>query len=148
MEFQNVKFEKKDGVAWITLNNPAKRNPINIDTHRELRECFDLADYDDEVRAVVIRGAGGNFSAGGDLNAMKQRIDNGVRGTRKVCRKEARYRLGRGRHHRRRHLPRALLRLPDSLRDEQVRLLLREHRLRARLGRRDTGHPRRRHHQG
>ena len=44
MEFQNVKFEKKDGVAWITLNNPAKRNPINIDTHRERRECMDLAD--------------------------------------------------------------------------------------------------------
>lgn len=86
MEFQNVKFEKREGVAWITLNRPEKRNPINIDTHRELRECFDLVDYDDEIRCAVIRGAGGNFSAGGDLNAMKQRIDNGVRGTRKVCR--------------------------------------------------------------
>ena len=67
MEFRNVKFEKRDSVGYITLNNPEKRNPINIDTHRELRECFDLCDYDDEIRAVVIRGAGGNFSAGGDL---------------------------------------------------------------------------------
>ena len=86
MEFRNVKFEKRDSVGYITLNNPEKRNPINIDTHRELRECFDLCDYDDEIRAVVIRGAGGTFSAGGDLNAMKARIDAGIRGTRAVCR--------------------------------------------------------------
>ena len=46
MEFRNVKFEKRDSVGYITLNNPEKRNPINIDTHRELRECFDLCDYD------------------------------------------------------------------------------------------------------
>ncbi|MDO4973418.1 MAG: enoyl-CoA hydratase-related protein [Eubacteriales bacterium] len=86
MEFKNICFEVRDAVGYITLNNPQKRNPINIDTHRELRECFDLCDYDPAVRAVVIRGAGGNFSAGGDLNAMKARIDAGIRGTRQVCR--------------------------------------------------------------
>ena len=86
MEFNNVAFSKEGPVAYIVLNRPEKRNPINIDTHRELRECFDLCDYDPEVRVVVIRGAGGNFSAGGDLNAMKRRIDAGIRGTRKVCR--------------------------------------------------------------
>ena len=86
MEFKNVKFESSGSVGYITLNNPEKRNPINVDTHRELRECFDLCDYDPEIRAVVIRGAGGNFSAGGDLNAMKARIDAGIRGTRQVCR--------------------------------------------------------------
>lgn len=86
MEFMNLQFEKSDSVGYITLNRPEKRNPINIDTHRELRECFDLCDYDDDIRAVVIRGAGGNFSAGGDLNAMKARIDAGIRGTRQVCR--------------------------------------------------------------
>lgn len=86
MEFKNVKFEKINSVGYITLNNPEKRNPINIDTHHELRECFDLCDYDPEIHAVVIRGAGGNFSAGGDLSAMKARIDAGIRGTRQVCR--------------------------------------------------------------
>lgn len=86
MSFENVLFEKRCNVAYITLNRPEKRNPINIDTHRELRECFDICDYDDDIRAVVIRGAGGNFSAGGDISAMKARIDAGVRGTRKVCR--------------------------------------------------------------
>lgn len=66
MEFRNVKFEKVGAVGYITLNNPAKRNPINIDTHRELRECFDLCDYDDEIRAVVIRE--------NDISSQKLRI--------------------------------------------------------------------------
>lgn len=86
MDFKNVLFEKRESVGYITLNNPEKRNPINIETHRELRECFDLCDYDPEIRAVVIRGAGGYFSAGGDIRAMKARIDAGIRGTRQVCR--------------------------------------------------------------
>lgn len=86
MVFKHVLFEKKGSVGYLTLNEPEKRNPINIDTHRELRECFDLCDYDAEIRAVVIRGAGGNFSAGGDIRAMKARIDAGIRGTRQVCR--------------------------------------------------------------
>lgn len=86
MDFKTVLFEKREHVGYITLNNPEKRNPINIDVHRELRECFDLCDYGDDIHAVVIRGAGGNFSAGGDIKAMKARIDAGIRGTRQVCR--------------------------------------------------------------
>ena len=38
---------------------------------------------------LVIRGAGGNFSGGGDINVMKKRIDAGIRGTRPVCRQLA-----------------------------------------------------------
>ena len=86
MDFKYILMEVKDGVAYITLNNPQKKNPINIDTGRELKECFDLCDYDDSIRLVVIRGAGKTFSAGGDINAMKERIDKGIRGTRQVCR--------------------------------------------------------------
>ena len=86
MEFKHILYEVKDHVAYITLNHPEKRNPLNIETQRELHDAYDLCDYDDEVRVVVIRGAGGNFSGGGDLNVMKQRIDADVRGTRQACR--------------------------------------------------------------
>ena len=86
MEFDHVKFEKRGSVGYITLNNPEKRNPINMQVHLDLRQCFDVCDYDPEIRAVLISGAGGVFSAGGDLNAMKARIDAGIRGTRQVCR--------------------------------------------------------------
>lgn len=86
MKFEHIIFEKKDKVAYVTLNHPEKRNPLTIDAFRELRECYDLCDYDPEIRAVVISGAGGAFSAGGDINTMKARLDAGQRGTRQVCR--------------------------------------------------------------
>lgn len=86
MELKYLLFEKKDHVAYITLNRPEKRNPINVDVAPELMYCFDESDYDDDIRMVVIRGAGGNFCGGGDLGAMKYRIDNNLRGTRQACR--------------------------------------------------------------
>lgn len=86
MDFKHIIYEKHGKVARITLNHPEKKNPLTIDAFRELRECFDLCDYDTEVRAVVLCGAGGAFSAGGDINGMKARIDAGIRGTRQACR--------------------------------------------------------------
>lgn len=86
MNFQNILYATNKQIATITLNNPKKRNPINIDVYMELKQAFDLADYDNNIRLLVIKGAGGYFSAGGDLNAMKKRIDANILGTQKVCR--------------------------------------------------------------
>ena len=86
MEYKHILCEIRAGVAYVTLNNPEKRNPLNIETALELKGCLDVCDYDDAVRMVVLRGAGGNFCGGGDLTAMKARIDQGIRGTRPVCR--------------------------------------------------------------
>ena len=56
------------GVATITLNRPERKNPLTFDSYAELRDTFrDLA-YADDVHAVVINGAGGNFSSGGDVH--------------------------------------------------------------------------------
>ena len=89
MEYQYIKYEASDGVAWITLNRPEKRNPLSLDVETELMDAYDRCDYDESVRVVVIRGAGGNFSAGGDITVMKHRIDNGLRGARENCRSHA-----------------------------------------------------------
>lgn len=86
MTFAHLIYEVRDNVAYITLNHPEKRNPLNIDTQSELRQAFDLCDYDDAVRVVVIRGADQNFSGGGDISVMKARIDANIRGTRQACR--------------------------------------------------------------
>ncbi len=86
MEFKHILYEVNNHVAYITLNHPEKRNPLNVETQIELYNAFDLCDYDDEVRVVVLRGAGGNFCGGGDLNVMKARIDANIRGTRQACR--------------------------------------------------------------
>jgi enoyl-CoA hydratase/carnithine racemase len=70
--FSKVLYRKEGGVAWITLNNPAKYNALELDLRRELKAALMDAAGDSAVRAVVIRGAGGNFSAGADIKAFLQ----------------------------------------------------------------------------
>jgi enoyl-CoA hydratase/carnithine racemase len=58
------------GVARLTLNRPEKRNPLTFDSYAELRDLFRALTYASDVRAVVIDGAGGNFSSGGDVHEI------------------------------------------------------------------------------
>jgi len=54
-------------VATVTLNRPEKKNPLTFESYRELTDFFHALAKDDEIKAVVIAGAGGNFSSGGDV---------------------------------------------------------------------------------
>jgi enoyl-CoA hydratase/carnithine racemase len=54
-------------VATVTLNRPERKNPLTFESYRELADFFWACQKDDEVKAVVIVGAGGNFSSGGDV---------------------------------------------------------------------------------
>lgn len=54
-------------VATITLNRPEKKNPLTFDSYAELRDLFRALVYANDVRAVVLQGAGGNFCSGGDV---------------------------------------------------------------------------------
>lgn len=56
------------GVATITLNIPERKNPLTFQSYAELRELFRDLVYVDDVKAVVITGAGGNFCSGGDVH--------------------------------------------------------------------------------
>ncbi|TVP58539.1 MAG: enoyl-CoA hydratase/isomerase family protein [Halomonadaceae bacterium] len=58
------------GVLHITLNRPDSRNAMSLLMVQELRELIQLTATDDAVRALVLRGAGGHFCAGGDLRDM------------------------------------------------------------------------------
>ena len=60
-----------DGVVFFTINRPAKKNAFNAATIAALHEAFETLHGADRVRAVFIRGAGGTFSAGADLNWMR-----------------------------------------------------------------------------
>jgi enoyl-CoA hydratase/carnithine racemase len=55
------------GVATVTLNRPERKNPLTFESYRELTDLFWALVKDDAVKAVVITGAGGNFSSGGDV---------------------------------------------------------------------------------
>ncbi|MFI7446186.1 enoyl-CoA hydratase/isomerase family protein [Nonomuraea sp. NPDC049714] len=61
-----------DGVLRITISEPRKRNAVDMTGHRELAEIWRDVDRDDSVRAVVVRGEGEAFSAGGDLSMIEE----------------------------------------------------------------------------
>ena len=74
MDSQIILSEKKDGIGIITINRPAVRNALNKDAWEQLDKAFIEFDRDDEVRVVIVTGAGDKaFVAGADLNALKQR---------------------------------------------------------------------------
>ena len=54
-------------VATIILDRPEKKNPLTFDSYAELRDLFRGLATAGDVRAVVLAGAGGNFSSGGDV---------------------------------------------------------------------------------
>jgi enoyl-CoA hydratase len=63
---------RKDGhVLTVSLNRPERRNAINGDVHAALRGILELAADDPDVRAIVLRGEGKAFCAGGDVNTME-----------------------------------------------------------------------------
>ncbi len=59
-----------DGVATITLARPERKNPLTFESYAELRDLFQSLVHVDDVRAVVITGAGGNFCSGGDVHEI------------------------------------------------------------------------------
>src|SRR6187402_1416670 len=56
-----------DGVATVTLNRPERKNPLTFESYRELTDFFRACAFDDAVKTIVVTGAGGNFSSGGDV---------------------------------------------------------------------------------
>ena len=61
-------------VAQITLDRPEKKNPLTFDSYAELRDLFRGLAYADDVKVVVIDGAGGNFCSGGDVHDLIGRL--------------------------------------------------------------------------
>ena len=60
----------ENGVATITLNRPERKNPLTFESYDELRKTFYALDKEYRVKAVVLRGAGGNFCSGGDVHEI------------------------------------------------------------------------------
>jgi len=63
-------FDVTQGVATITLNRPERKNPLSFESYAELRDLFRALVYADDVHAVVVTGAGGNFCSGGDVHEI------------------------------------------------------------------------------
>jgi len=78
--FETLLYAVEDGIATITLNRPDKLNAFNTTMMKELIAAFDETDGDDNVRAVIVTGAGRAFCAGADLSAGGATFDYDKRG--------------------------------------------------------------------
>src|SRR3954467_8578639 len=75
MDFETLRYDLADGVLTITLHRPERLNAFTATMARELMEAFDRIDADDDVRAVIVTGAGRAFCAGADLEAGGSTFD-------------------------------------------------------------------------
>ena len=73
---KNVLVEFEDGIAWVTMNRPEKRNAINVELAKEMVGVVDALEVDDRCGVMVLTGAGDAFSAGMDLKGYFQVTDN------------------------------------------------------------------------
>jgi len=64
---RHVGFAVDGKIATLTLNRPDKKNPLTFDSYAEIVDLFRAAARDKGVKAIVVTGAGGNFSSGGDV---------------------------------------------------------------------------------
>ena len=75
MDFQQIRYEVADAILTITLDRPDRLNAWTPTMASELIEAFDRADADDEVRAIVVTGAGRAYCAGADLAGGGETFD-------------------------------------------------------------------------
>ncbi len=79
MAYETIKYEVAEQILTITLNRPDKLNAFNAAMQKELIDAFDQADKDDNIRAIIVTGAGRGFCAGADLSSGADTFDRDAR---------------------------------------------------------------------
>jgi enoyl-CoA hydratase len=72
MTLENVQYEKRAGIAYVTVNRPRVLNALNTPTWADLRTAFEDARNDAAVRGVILTGTGKAFIAGADIGELSQ----------------------------------------------------------------------------
>ena len=78
MSYQTIALQKEEGVATITLNRPDKLNAVCPELMTDLTSVINDIEQDEEVRAVILTGAGRAFCAGGDVKDLLAQTTNPV----------------------------------------------------------------------
>jgi enoyl-CoA hydratase/carnithine racemase len=86
--FQMISLEKIGFVARITLTRPERTNAMNAAMLSEIAQAMDTVEQDDEIRAVIVTGAGNAFSSGFDLKEQMERRPTGIEQWRPILRKD------------------------------------------------------------
>lgn len=74
-----IEYTREGAIARVTLNRPERRNALANDMRRDLRDAFERANEDDEVRVVILDAAGQTFCAGADVGRIARRDPKGSR---------------------------------------------------------------------
>src|SRR5215470_15272426 len=88
MEFEAIAYRVEHSIANLTLSRPARTNALNSRMLEEIGRAMDLAEADEEVRAVVVMGAGAAFSSGFDLKEQMERRPTGFDQWKSILRKD------------------------------------------------------------
>ncbi|MBI4528017.1 MAG: p-hydroxycinnamoyl CoA hydratase/lyase [Deltaproteobacteria bacterium] len=82
--YQTVKVEKEDGIAWMILNRPEKRNAMNPQLHYDALDALNEIATDKESHVLVLTGAGNSWCAGQDLKEYFRALENNPAERRKA----------------------------------------------------------------
>lgn len=82
--YQTVKVEKQDGMTWVILNRPEKRNAMNPQLHFDMLEALSELETDKETKVMILTGAGSSWCAGQDLKEYFRALDNNPAERRRV----------------------------------------------------------------
>jgi hypothetical protein len=70
-----VRVDVEEGIGWVTLNRPEKRNAMSPRLNREMRDVLETLELDEEVKVLVLTGAGESWTAGMDLKEYFREVD-------------------------------------------------------------------------
>ena len=74
--YKTVKVEKENGITWVILNRPEKRNAMSPQLHFEMVDVLIELESDDETKVLVLTGAGDSWCAGQDLKEFFRELDD------------------------------------------------------------------------
>ncbi|HEX7204635.1 MAG TPA: enoyl-CoA hydratase-related protein, partial [Xanthobacteraceae bacterium] len=74
--YETVKVEHENGIAWVILNRPDKRNAMSPQLHYDMCEVLDELEHDPQAKVLVLTGAGDAWCAGQDLKLFFRDLDN------------------------------------------------------------------------
>ncbi|MYZ47569.1 p-hydroxycinnamoyl CoA hydratase/lyase [Propylenella binzhouense] len=94
-KYENVLVNIHDGIAWVTLNRPDKRNAMSPALHYDMDDALARLETDPDAAVIVITGAGGNFSAGQDLKKFFRELDSNPAEKKKAAEAANRWRWER-----------------------------------------------------
>jgi len=85
LQYQDIKFQVEEGIGFITLNRPEKRNALSLNLMGEMIDLLKSLKENSEVRVVIIKAEGSVFSSGHDLAEMVEGDAVFYRSTFKIC---------------------------------------------------------------